>query len=324
MIPNINTGELLVTTLRKRSKKLADNATHNIVLLNRLKEKGKAKPISGGRSILQEITYALNGTVKRYSGYETLNIQPQDVFTGAEFAFKQLAVAVSMSGLEELQNAGDSQVIDLLEARIHNAEDSMLSTLSGDVYSDGTADGGRQIGGLQFLVSNTGLGVVGGIDSSVWSFWQNQVLSSGTLGLGAISSTNIQTLLNRAIMNTHRGSDVVDLVVGDNNTYRAYLESLQAIQRITSNTDGKAGFASLKAFNNADVVMDGGFHGDAPINQMYALHTKHIDFRPHKDRNMVPLGGERFSTNQDAMVKLQVWAGNMTIANRQLQTVITN
>jgi hypothetical protein len=321
-IPNVNVGELVVTTLRSRAKKLADNATHNTALLARLKQKGNVQPFNGGRSILQPITYALNGTVKRYSGYDSLNIAPQDVFTGAEYAIKQIAVAVSMSGLEEILNADAAQVLDLLRERMKNAEDSMLMTLSGDVYSDGTADSGKQINGLAALVSNTGLGVVGGIDSSVWTFWQNQVISSAGLGLGVPSSSNMQTLVNRAIMQTKRGREEVDLLVGDNNMYRFYLESLQAIQRITSTTDGKFGFSSVKTWNNADVVYDGGYHGDAPANQMYCLNTNHIKYRPAAGRDMTPLG-ERFSTNQDAFVKLIGWAGNLVASNRQLQVVIT-
>jgi hypothetical protein len=34
-----------------------------------------------------------------------LNIAPQDVFTAAQFAIAQAAVAVSISGLEMLQNS---------------------------------------------------------------------------------------------------------------------------------------------------------------------------------------------------------------------------
>jgi hypothetical protein len=34
------------------------------------------------------------------------------------------------------------------------------------------------------------------------------------------------------------------------------------------------------------------------------LNTKYLMFRPHKDRNFVPIGGERQAVNQDAIVKL--------------------
>src|SRR4051812_47561069 len=103
--PNIS--EILTTTLEHRSKKLADNVTKNNALLYRLQKKGKVKPVSGGATIRQELEYAENGTFQRYSGYEVLNIAPSDVFTSAEFQWKQAAVAVTISGLEQLQNSGE-------------------------------------------------------------------------------------------------------------------------------------------------------------------------------------------------------------------------
>jgi hypothetical protein len=52
------------------------------------------------------------------------------------------------------------------------------------------------------------------------------------------------------------------------------------------------------------------------------LNTDYIFFRPHRERNFVVLDGERFGVNQDAMVKLIAWAGNMTCSNRSLQGVL--
>ena len=51
--------------------------------------------------------------------------------------------------------------------------------------------------------------------------------------------------------------------------------------------------------------------------------TKYIHWRPHADRDMVPLDPRRFSVNQDAMVQLVGWAGNMTLSNAFLQGVLT-
>jgi hypothetical protein len=55
----------------------------------------------------------------------------------------------------------------------------------------------------------------------------------------------------------------------------------------------------------------------------YFLNTNYIYLRPHRDRNMVPLDPDRFSVNQDAMVKLVGWAGNMCLSNAFLQGVMT-
>jgi hypothetical protein len=340
-IPNTNWGEITTTTLFNRSKKLQDNVSKNNALLRRLSAKGKIKTFDGGQAIIQEMEYSENGTFKRYSGYDILNVSPSDVFTAAQFPIAQAAVAVSISGLEMLQNAGKEKMINLLESRIGNAERTMQNNISNDCYSNGTQDGGKQIGGLQLLVADVNnSGVVGGIDSSVWGFWQNNVQSFASNGLAPGAAT-IQTMMNRAWLAQARGPDRPDLIISDNVYFRFYWESLQAIQRITDEKSGMAGFASLK-FMDADVVYDGGFQGTtagnvsvlgaggswlsgsgAPASHMYMLNTDFIHYRPHQDRNMVPLDPDRFSVNQDAMVKLVALAANMTMSNRFLQGVIT-
>lgn len=322
--PSSTLTEIVTTTLRNRTGKLADNVTKNNALLNRMKKKGKVKTVSGGRTIVQELEYAENGTYKRYSGYESLNISPSDVFTGAEYNYAQAAVAVSISGLEMLQNNGEEAIIDLLESRISNAEKTLVNNIALDCYSDGTADGGRQIGGLQLLIStNPTTGVVGGLDasSSIAAFWRNIAFSAVTNGGAAATAANIQSYMNRIYVQLVRGTDVPDIIVADNNYYRLYLESLQSIQRIASDEMAKAGFDSLK-YMQADVVLDGGFGGGAPTNTMYFINSDYLYFRPHVDRNFAPLGDDRFAVNQDAMVKLIGFAGNMTVSNRRLQGVL--
>ena len=277
----------------------------------------------------------------RYSGYDILNITPSDVFTAAQYSIAQAAVAVSISGLEMLQNTGKEKMIDLLESRISNAERTMQNNISNDAYSNGTANGGKQIGGLQLLVAAVNnSGTVGGINSATWGFWQNSVESFATNGLTP-GSASMQTMMNRLWLTIARQADRPDLFIADNTFFRYYWESLQAIQRISSDRDGMAGFNSLK-FMDADVVYDGGFQGTtagnvsvlggggswlsgsgAPTNTMYGLNTEYIFFRPHVDRDMVPLDPDRFSVNQDAMVKLIAWAGNMAMSNRFLQGILT-
>ena len=319
--PSSTLTEIVTTTLRNRTGVLADNVTKNNALLNRLKRKGKVKMVSGGRTIVQELEYAENGTYTRYSGYEVLNISPSDVFTGAEFNYAQSAVAVSISGLEMIQNSGEEAIIDLLEGRIANAEKTMANNTSLDCYSAGSADGGRQIGGLQLLVAATNTNTVGGINASTYTFWQNTAFSAVTNGGAATSSGNILDYMNRVWVQQVRGADAPDLLVADNNYWRFYLESLQSIQRIASDEEASAGFQSLK-YMTADVVLDGGFGGGAPTNSMYFLNTDYIYFRPATGRFFEPLGDERFAVNQDAMVKLIGFAGNMTVANRRLQAYL--
>lgn len=319
-MPSPNHSEIITTTIQSRSKVLADNVSENNALLHYVKKRGNVKPFSGGNVILQELNYAENGTFTRYSGYENLNISPSDVFTAAEFAIKQAAVAVSISGLEELQNAGPEQMIDLITARVENAEQTMMNNIASDCYSDGTADGSKQIGGLQYLVADDPTtGTVGGINRATWAFWQNVMYDATTDG-AATTASNIRAQMTELWVQLVRGTDHPNLILMDNVYFQLYMESLQAIQRITTSDDANSGFTKLK-FMNADVVLDGGYGGAAPSSHMYFLNTKYIHFRPHKDRNMVPLGSDRVAVNQDATVKLIVWAGNMTGSNLRLQGV---
>lgn len=317
--PNSTFTEIVTTTLRNRSKVLADNVSENNALLSRLQKRGNIKLVSGGRTIVRELEYAENGTFKRYSGYETLNIAPSDVFTAAEFDWKQAAVAVSISGLEQLQNSGPEAVIDLLESRIRNAERTMSNNIASDIYSDGTSDSGKQIGGLALLIDSTPTtGTVGGIDASVAAnaFWRN-IASTGT----TITSSNIQAQMNAVWVQLKRGMDAPSVIISDNSLYTHFWTSLQAIQRITGTSEGRAGFETLK-FNTADLVLDGGVGGNAPTSTMFFINDNYLFYQPHRDRNMVPLGDDRFSVNQDAMVKLIGFAGNMTVSNRRLQGVL--
>lgn len=56
-------SEIVTTTLRNRSGVLADNMSKNNALLYRLDKRGKVKPVSGGRTIVQELEYAENSTL---------------------------------------------------------------------------------------------------------------------------------------------------------------------------------------------------------------------------------------------------------------------
>jgi hypothetical protein len=145
-----------------------------------------------------------------------------------------------------------------------------------------------------------------------------------TNGGAAVSASNITQYMDALAVQLIRGTDKPDLIVADNTYYRLYLQSLQSIQRIadSGSTMAGAGFASLKYYGAgmaSDVVLDGGIGAAATAAHMWFLNTKYLMFRPHRDRNFVPIGGERQAVNQDAIVKLIGWAGNLTCVRLQFR-----
>ena len=324
-------SDLIATTIEKRSGVLADNLTKNNALLDRLNSKGNVRTVSGGTYIMEEIFYDDTSTsnVNSYSGYELLNISPDSPVSGANYDFKQYSAAVTMSGLEKLKNSGKEQIIDLLTARMKIAEARLMNRINADLFLDGTGNGGKNITGLAAAIpDNPATGTYGGIDRASWTFWRPTKYSGSSDGGAAISSANIQQYMTTLALKLVRGNDMPDVAICDNVYYGLYANSLQAIQRITDDGSSKsvgAGFKGLKFYGGGavmDVVMCSGIGSPATANHMWFINTDYLHFRPHKDRNFVPIGGDREAVNQDALVKLMGWAGNLTCSGQQFHGVL--
>ncbi len=312
--PNIS--DILTTTIESRSKKIADNVTDNNAILKQLKMSGRIRTFSGGHKILQELSFAENTNAGWYSGYDLLPVAAQDVLSAAEFSIKQSAVPITISGLEQLQNAGKEQMIDLMESRMAVAEASMANLIAEGLYSDGTGHGGKQIDGLKAAIPlDPTTGTYGGINRTTWSFWRNQYRD-------AVDGTTIQADMNALWASCVRGMDRPSLIMVDNLFWKTYVETLQAQQRFMSPTVGNLGFPSIK-YMDSDIVLDGGIGGNAPTGTAYFLNPKYIHYRPHASRNMVALSpNKRYAVNQDAEVQILAFAGNLTCSGAQFQGIL--
>ncbi len=315
---NPNYTDILATTIESRTRKLADNVTNNNAILKRLSTKGRIKTFSGGTKILQELSFAENSNAGWYSGYDLLPVGVSDVISSAEYDIKQAAVPVVISGLEQLQNAGREQMIDLMEGRMSVAESTIANLITGGLYSDGTGSGGKEIDGLEVAIPlDPSTGSYGGIDSAAFPFWQNFVIDSAD---GSTILDDWDTIWANLV----RGADRPDLIMTDSVAWVTYVGALQQNQRFSNTNTGDAGFTSIK-FMDADVVLDGGIYNGslgtgAPTGTAFFLNTDYIYYRPHSARNMVPLSpNRRYATNQDAEVQIIAWAGNLTTSGRMFQ-----
>ena len=317
---NPNLSEIITTTLRNRSGTIADNVSKGNAILGKTREKGGWVSASG-RSIVEELEYS-EGNFQWYSGYELLNVTPPDVITAAEYDWKQGASTVSISGLEaEVQNQGKEAIINLLNARIKNAMNTMQNNVTVGMYADGTGNGGKEIGGLQLLVADDPTtGTVGGIDRSTASnaFWRNQAYDATTDGGAAATASNIQGYMNEVFLRCSRGADKPDLIMADKAYYKLFWESLQAIQRVTTE-DATAGFKSLAYEANVPVVYEDSTGISA--NHMYFPNTDYLKFRYAPSRLFAPMDA-RESINQDAETHMILFAGNLTTSNASLQGVL--
>lgn len=318
--PNSVFTELVTTTFRNHGKEFKDNVSKNNALLRRIYSKGNVRKEDGGLSIVIPLDYANNSTYQRYSGFDVLNVGASDVLSAAEYQWRQIAINVVASGLELRTNSGGSRIINLVKSRMKNAMRTFKNNFSADMYSDGTLP--NQIGGLQVLVADTGTGTVGGIDSTTWNFWRNQVQSAAApiQGGGAItpSGATMESLMLPLWLSQIRGDDQPDLIVASNDYFTFYEQSQTSIKRYTDGDTASGGFVSLK-YKKADVIFDGG--SGIPNAHMYFLNTDYLELVVHKDADMEVMD-EMKPYNQDAAVVPILWMGQLTCSNRSLQGVL--
>jgi hypothetical protein len=312
--------ELVATTWRNHSKEVKDNLSRNNALYAYMMKSGNVRTEDGGLTITTPLDYNSNGTYQRYSGYDVLNIQQSDVITAAEYQWRQIALNVVASGLELRVNAGGNAIVKLAKARIKNAMRTFKNNFSFDLYGDGTLP--NQINGLQALVSDTGTGVIGGIDSSAWPFWQNAVQSAAAplQGGGAVtfSATTMEGMMLPLWLNQVRGDDAPNLIISSNDLFAFFESSQVSLKRYTSGGTANGGFTSLK-YKNADVIFDGG--SGIPNSHMYFLNTDYLELVVHKDANL-SVQDDMKPYNQDATVIPILWMGNLSCTNRRLQAVL--
>src|SRR5262245_60442861 len=111
--PNIN--EILSSTLAKwLEKNFIDNVFKARVLAWTLMKNENIRKIDGGESVIVPVMEGLNGTVMTFSHDEELRILRQKGLTAAKFPWSQSAVSITVTGLEEAVNQGESKVISLL------------------------------------------------------------------------------------------------------------------------------------------------------------------------------------------------------------------
>jgi hypothetical protein len=316
---NPNWSEMVTTTLEHRRKNIADTISKNNALLHEVKRLGRAKTIGGGRTITAPLMIGTeNVNFQWYLGREALNVADMEVLTSAEYPWKQYACGVSMSGLEMLQNSGAEAIINMMAKRIEHAEKTIKNQMHAASYGDGTAAGGKVFGGLALMVSDSVGATVGGINSSTYTWWDNQ---RTILGAAPTTANIFQSMLNLRLR-LSRAGDKPNLIIADDSYFSIYATSLQAQQRFMNDRLASAGFSNI-LFESTPVVADGQRGGFAPVG-MYFLNLNTMEMIMHSKRNNVVLAGPRRALTEDSETVIIAGMGNWIGDNRMLNGVLAH
>jgi hypothetical protein len=320
---NTSFTNIISSTLDKFIKeKVTSSVVGNNALLKTLQAKGKIVHETGGKTFVENIAYASNSTVQWQNLSDLLDTTAQEEFTTAVFSQKALTATETFTKQEELTNQGEARIFNLVEGKRRNTLDSLKNSLGAALFGDGTADGGKTIGGLQLLIADDPTtGVVGGIDRAGTgnAFWRNQVYDFSTSAGGNASATNIQAGMNSLYLACQvQDGAYPDLILADTNYFTFFENSLQQIQRITNTSEGKLGFEQL-AYKSSSVVFD----PNCPSNHMYFINTDYVKFQ-HLNNPLFSREETQRPINQLKYVTPIFLFGNLTISSARVHGVAKN
>jgi hypothetical protein len=302
---------LLTTTLANYRQQIIDNIFDVNPFLSWLNGKlGVAlrgtnvkRVLSGGESIVEHLLYEQNSTVDSYAGAEIIDTTLQEGHTIARYLWKQYAGTVGITGLERRSNMGEAQLVNLLEAKITQLENSLRDRMSVDAFGDGTGNGGKNLTGLEILVDSTG--TVGALNQSTFSWWASTETTGGSFAAQGLS--DMRTTYNTLSF----GNDRPDFIVTTQSVFESYEAVLQPQERYVNTKAANSGFQNL-TFKSVPVVFD----RDCTSGVMYMLNSKYVSFVVHRDADMMttPFVSPE---NQDVTTSKLLWQGNITTNNRR-------
>ena len=302
---------LLSTTLQNYQPTLVDNIFKDLVLLDHLNSNGRIMMEEGGTSIVEPVLYAVNDTVNSYSGYDSIDLTPQNGISAAQYQWKQMATSIAISGIEEAQNRGTEAIIKLLNAKIMQAEMSIKSSLNTMLFGDGAGNGGKDFNGLGNIIG-TQNNTVGGINASDNTWWNPYEDSS--------AATLVTTDMAKVYNNASKGSDTPDLIVTTEPLFAKYESLLVANIRYQDVKKANSGFQNLM-FKQTPVVFDFAVPGNQSSGaKMFFINSKYL--------KLAGMSGHWFNTTDfqngtvagvDARYALILAFGNLTASNRARQ-----
>jgi hypothetical protein len=319
---NPNFSTILATTIHNYRKELVDNIFKDRPLAWWLMDKKRTRMEAGGVKIVEQLLYA-GGQANSYTGYDQLDITPQTGISAAEYDWKQIYASVIISRLEELQNSGEQQVINLLKAKIFQAEETLKDLVNTMLWADGTGNSGKHWAGLRSYIHNapSGAGTVGGIDQATQAYWRNTILDAGTAA--ALTLAQIFTAINTSA----KGNDKVDAMFTSISTYGQLEALFQPAVQYEDVHAANAGFDNITV-KRVPVFFDNA----APASTIFGINSKYLTLVGHKDDWFVSsdfmdpaMTNHATSGNLktvNAKASLITATGNLVCSNRARQFVI--
>lgn len=327
-----NLDAILASTHARIEKKFQDNLSTKTPMFTKFTAEGGKSLVEGGKELTFPVILA-NGNAGSYYGDDVLTVSRPGGLQPLTFDWRQFYSTVTLDGIEEIMNAGESEAASLIEGRMSQAElttaESFEEMLCGDgtgnVGGDGTA---RDWNGLQNLIADDPTtGTIGGLSRATYSKLRNQTYTTAVTAFNTNSAGRIA--MTELWVACKHGSRVPNFAVTTDAIWVLYDISLQQNERFTSvNADKSmvnAGFPSI-TFMGKTTVVSSQF---CPASHLYMMRVAKpktdggIFMVLSKSRNF-KMGKFIEPVDQDKRVAKVLTAGQLATDAPYLNGVITN
>jgi len=273
-----NLGEIVASALPSYEKEFKDQVFNKHVALDHMKQNGGVVQ-KGGGSELRVPLMTTAGTSEWFSGTDTLDVSPIDTLDAAEYDWRNLNASIVFTLDDKLSNSGKEQVVDLLEAKIKQAELTIADSLNDSLYNGTGSEARPRIVGL---ASACGTGTYAGIAGGTYTDWQAYVQSSAE----TLAVTHFKIMRNT--INNRAGASPLSIFI----TTQALYEKLEALYTPTYQMNplvqskearrlGDVGFTALE-YAGIPVAFD----SKVATGSCYGFNTTNLKMYVHKDAYM--------------------------------------
>ena len=316
MAVNSNFDVLTTTTLKNYRKTMEDNIFTANPLFYWLKSKGKMKvDNTGGTQIICPLMYGKNSTAKSYAGYDVIDVIPQEGMSAAEYDWAQYAVGISISGIEEFKNSGDAQMINLLQAKIKQAEMSLIDLMADDLFA--TSQVATALNTLKLMVSDDGTGTIGNISADTYTWWKNNYASGAST---AVVFDNLIGTIFTQLLAASKGNDRPDIGIAGSTVYSGLeaqlIKTINFVPQMKNTAMANVGYDNYMV--KGTTIM---YDENCTAGQMYLLNTKYLELVTGAGKDFVSTPWIK-PDNGDYKTSMILWYGNLVCSNRARQAKV--
>jgi len=142
----------------------------------------------GGDGLRWKVHYAGNSASTSYGLEDTPPAAGQQSYERAYLTWKRNWITVAVDGLLQAEAAGAGGFIEAQASEISEALQDLILSIDGQLWGDGTGNGGKDITGVAAAISATGTYAT--IDRATATWWQSYVEDAGAAILSEDLLTN--------------------------------------------------------------------------------------------------------------------------------------